>query len=83
MQLESLKKILTLSIRKGGIMALKIRNIPVLTGSTAEAFIRAAEEREKNPRHLGLKVSFAQIDEMAARARSYREAHNGKNPFSI
>ncbi len=64
-------------------MALEIRNIPVLTGSTAESFIRAAEEREKNPRHIGLKVSFAQIDEMAARARSYREAHNGKNPFSI
>ena len=64
-------------------MALEIRNIPVLTGSTAESFIRAAEEREKNPRHLRLKVSFDQIDEMAARARSYREAHNGKNPFSI
>ena len=62
-------------------MALEIRNIPVLTGSAAESFIRAAEEREKNPRRLGLKVSFAQIDEMAA--RSYREAHNGKNPFSI
>ena len=45
--------------------------------------VRAAEEHEKNPRRLGLKVSFAQIDEMAARARSYREAHNGKNPFSI
>ena len=54
-------------------MALEIRNIPVLTGSTAESFVRAAEEREKNPRHLGLKVSFAQIDEMTARARSYRE----------
>ena len=64
-------------------MALKIRNIPVLTGSTAESFIRAAEERERNPRHLRLKVSFDQIDEMAARARPYREAHNGKNPFSI
>lgn len=64
-------------------MALEIRNIPVLTGSAAESFIRAAEEREKNPRRLGIKVSFAQIDEMAARARSYREAHNGKNPFSI
>ena len=64
-------------------MALKIRSIPVLTGSTAEEFVRAAEEREKSPRHLGLKVSFAQIDEMAARARSYREAHNGENPFSI
>ena len=64
-------------------MALEIRNIPVLTGSTAKSFIRAAEEREKNPRHLKLKVSFAQIDEMVARTHSYQEAHNGKNPFSI
>ena len=64
-------------------MALEIRNIPVLTGSTAELFVRDAEKREKNPRHLRLKVSFAQVDEMVARARSYREAHNGKNPFSI
>ena len=74
---------LQINVDYGGIMALEIRNIPVLTGSTAESFVRAAEEHEKNPRRLGLKVSFAQIDEMAARARSYREAHNGKNPFSI
>ena len=64
-------------------MALEIKNIPVLTGSTAEAFVRTAEERERNPRHLGLKVSFAQVGEMAARVHFYREAHNGKNPFSI
>ena len=28
-------------------MALEIRNIPVLTGSTAESFVRAAEEHER------------------------------------
>ena len=52
-------------------MALKIRNIPVLTGSTAESFIRAAEERERNPRHLRLKVSFDQIDETLAKGVPY------------
>ena len=31
-------------INYGGIMALEIRNISVLTGSTAESFVRAADE---------------------------------------
>jgi len=64
-------------------MALEIRNIPVLTGSAAESFVRAAENRERNPRRQSLKVSFAEIDEMIARSRLYQESHNGKNPFSF
>nr|WP_297657048.1 hypothetical protein [uncultured Prevotella sp.] len=30
-------------------MASEIRSIPVLTGGTAERFVREAEENEKNP----------------------------------
>ena len=30
-------------------MALEIRSIPVLTGETAERFVREAEENERNP----------------------------------
>lgn len=52
-------------------MTFKIRNIPILTGFVAESFIHNAEEREKYPRHLKLKVSFAPIDEMEARKCSY------------
>ena len=64
-------------------MTFKIRNIPILTGFVAESFIQNVEEREKHPRHLKLKVSFAQIDEMEARKHSYLKEHNGKNPFSV
>lgn len=31
-------------------MALEIRSIPVLTGETAERFVREAEENERNPK---------------------------------
>lgn len=64
-------------------MALEIRNIPVLTGITAESFISAAEEHEKNPCHRSLKVSFEEINKMVERSHLYRESHNGKNPFSF
>ncbi len=63
-------------------MALAIRNIPVLTGETAERFVREAEERERNPRKLRLNVSFDDIDRMQERSRIYLQKHNGKAPFS-
>ncbi len=63
-------------------MALAIRNIPVLTGETAERFVREAEERERNPRKLRLKVSFEDIDKLQERSRNYLRAHDGKAPFS-
>jgi hypothetical protein len=64
-------------------MTFKIRNIPILTGFAAGSFIQNAEEHEKHPRHQKLKISFAQIDEMEVRKRSYLKEHNGKNPFSF
>lgn len=35
-------------------MALEIRSIPVLTGETAERFVREAEENERNPQRRKL-----------------------------
>ncbi len=64
-------------------MALTIRNIPVLTGQTAERFVRMAEERERNPRRQPLAISFEDIDCLAERSRKYLKEHNGKAPFSI
>lgn len=41
-------------------MALEIRSIPVLTGETAERFVREAEENERNPQTR--KVIFSFVD---------------------
>ena len=43
-------------------MALEIRSIPVLTGETAERFVREAEENERNPQRRKLVFSFEDID---------------------
>ena len=43
-------------------MALEIRSIPVLTGETAERFVREAEENERNPQRRKLVFSFQDID---------------------
>ena len=37
-------------------MALEIRSIPVLTGETAERFVREAEENERNPQRKALRM---------------------------
>ena len=42
-------------------MALEIRSIPVLTGETAERFVREAEENERNPQRRQLVFSFEDI----------------------
>ncbi len=64
------------------IMSLAIRNIPVLTGETAERFVLEAEERERNPRKQRLSVSFEEIDKIQERSREYLKKHNGRAPFS-
>lgn len=65
-------------------MALEIRGIPILTGETAERFVREAEEMERNPqlRTRKLRFTFEEIDEMMERSRKYRKEHGGKSPFA-
>ena len=50
-------------------MALEIRSIPVLTGETAERFVREAEENERNPQRRKLVFSFEDIDRIMERSR--------------
>jgi len=64
------------------IMALEIRSIPVLTGETAERFVREAEENERNPKRRKLLFSFEDIDNMMERSRKYLKEHGGKGPFA-
>ena len=63
-------------------MALEIRSIPVLTGETAERFVREAEENERNPLRRKLLFSFEDIDRMMERSRKYLKEHGGKSPFA-
>lgn len=49
-------------------MALEIRSIPVLTGETAERFVREAEENERNPKRRKLLFSFEDINSMMERS---------------
>ena len=64
------------------IMALEIRSIPVLTGETAERFVREAEENERNPQRRKLVFSFEDIDRIMERSRKYMKEHGGKGPFA-
>lgn len=63
-------------------MALEIRSIPVLTGETAERFVREAEENERNPQRRKLFFSFEDIDRIMERSRKYMKEHGGKGPFA-
>ena len=45
-------------------MALEIRRIPVLTGETAERFVREAEENERNSQRKALRMSFADVEKI-------------------
>lgn len=63
-------------------MALEIRSIPVLTGETAERFVREAEENEKNPQRMNLRMSFEDVERILERSNSYLQAHRGKSPFA-
>ena len=48
-------------------MALEIRSIPVLTGETAERFVREAEENERNPQRKALRMSFDDVEKILIR----------------
>ena len=63
-------------------MALEIRSIPVLTGETAERFVRKAEENERNPQRRKLVFSFEDIDRIMERSRKYMKEHGGQGPFA-
>ncbi len=63
-------------------MALEIRSIPVLTGETAERFVREAKENERNPQRRKLVFSFEDIDRIMERSRKYMKEHEGKGPFA-
>ena len=63
-------------------MALEIRSIPVLTGETAERFVREAEENERNPQRRKLVFSFEDIDRIMEQSRKYMKEHVGKCPFA-
>ena len=63
-------------------MALEIRSIPVLTGETAERFVREAEENEKNPQRMNLRMSFEDVERILERSNSYLQAHGGKSTFA-
>ena len=63
-------------------MALEIRSIPVLTGETAERFVREAEENERNPQRRKLVFSFEDIDRIMEQSRKYMKGHGGKGPFA-
>lgn len=63
-------------------MALEIRSIPILTGETAERFVREAEENERNPQRRKLVFSFEDIDRIMERLRKYMKKHGGKGPFA-
>lgn len=61
-------------------MALEIRSIPVLTGETAERFVREAEQNEYRPQKRKLKFSFDEIDRMMERSREFMKKNGGKGP---
>ena len=63
-------------------MALEIRSIPVLTGETAERFVREAEENERNPQRKALRMSYADVEKVLVRSTANLKAHGGKSPFA-
>lgn len=63
-------------------MSLKIKNIPVLSGETAERFVREAEETERNPHKRVLRMAFEDVERILERSSSYLKTHGGKSPFA-
>ncbi|MBQ8520347.1 MAG: hypothetical protein IJ456_02995 [Bacteroides sp.] len=63
-------------------MALAIRNIPVLTGETAERFIREAEKREKTGKPIRFSKEYISTAErMMERSREFAKKKHGKIIF--
>lgn len=52
-------------------MATPIKAVPVLTGQLAEDFIRRADERERNPRHVVSEEKERRIAEIMRRSREF------------
>ena len=50
-------------------MAMEIRPIPVVTGDDAKRFIQKAEQAEKNPHTVKLKISLEEFDKMMSKAK--------------
>lgn len=50
-------------------MAMEIRPIPVVTGDDAKRFIQKAEQAEKNPHTVKLKISREEFDKMMSKAK--------------
>nr|WP_302197868.1 hypothetical protein [uncultured Prevotella sp.] len=63
-------------------MALEIKSTPVLTGEDAERFIREAEENERNPQRMNLRMSFEDVERILERSQKYLKEHGGKGPFA-
>ena len=51
------------------IMAMEIRPIPIVTGDDAKRFIQKAEQAEKNPHTVKLKISREDFDKMMSKAK--------------
>ena len=63
-------------------MALEIRSIPVLTGETAERFVRDAEKNERCAEEERLRMSFENVEMILQKCKMYLEEHGGKSPFA-
>ena len=63
-------------------MALEIRSIPVLTGETAERFVRDAEKNERCAKKERLRMSFENVEMILQKSKIYLEEHGGKSPFA-
>lgn len=63
-------------------MSLKIKGIPVLSGETAERFVREAEKTERNHHKKDLRMSFEDVERILERSSSYLKTHGGKSPFA-
>jgi|GEM_PF-691071 len=59
----------TLKKKEKRIMAMEIRPIPVVTGDDAKRFIQKAEQAEKNPHTVKLKISREEFDKMMSKAK--------------
>lgn len=60
-------------------MALEIRSIPVLTGETAERFVREADKRGLEGKPVQFSKEFAEAAErMIERSRKFQQEMHGK-----
>ncbi len=53
-------------------MAIPIKAVPILTGETADDFVRKAEEHEKNPTPLLSREQEERISQIMKQMREFR-----------